>query len=234
MANEMTAREQRFAALLLETTKVDAYNQAGYSQKGSRATQTVDAYRLSKRPKVRREVARLLQQRAFPADDYKRLQETAIAGMTEIFLYDPDARVRLKAGALLLAYAAEGLKLRPQSSAEDRAVDSQERAIITAELRTIYARAGLTWHGEDAAPEHPEVIAREQELMVEPAEEEAEPLVEAAEIESALHEDEAPEPEPAMAEGSFIAEHRNPAVQFRLEAIPGYFPPKYRRVPIQR
>jgi hypothetical protein len=28
MANQMTAREQRLAALLLETTKVDAYRQA--------------------------------------------------------------------------------------------------------------------------------------------------------------------------------------------------------------
>jgi hypothetical protein len=95
MANQKTARERRFAALLLETTKVDAaYRQAGSSQKGSCATQTVDAYRLSK---VQREVARLLEQCAFPADDYKRLQATAIAGLTELFLYDPDSRVRLKA-----------------------------------------------------------------------------------------------------------------------------------------
>ena len=108
MANQMTAREQRFAALLLETTKVDAYGQAGYSQKGSRATQTVDAYRLSKRPKVQREVARLLRQRAFPSNDYKRLQETAIAGLMEIFLYDANSRVRLKAGSILLEYADAG------------------------------------------------------------------------------------------------------------------------------
>jgi len=110
MANQMTAREQRFAALLLETTKVDAYGQAGYSKNARRATQTVDAYRLSKKPKVQREVARLLQQRAFPADDYKRLQETAIAGLMEMFLYDANSRVRLKAGSILLAYADAGLK----------------------------------------------------------------------------------------------------------------------------
>jgi hypothetical protein len=33
---------------------------------------------------------------------------------------------------------------------------------------------------------------------------------------------EAPESkEPATVEGSFVAEHRNPAIQFRLERVPG-------------
>ena len=178
----MTAREQRFAALLLETTKVQAYKRAGYSQKGRRATQTVDAYRLSKRPKVQREVARLLQQRAFPAADYRRLQQTAIAGMTEIFLYDPDSRVRLRAGALLLGYADAGLKLHPEPSVKERAYDSPERATVIEELRAIYARAGLTRHVEDAARKRREAAGREPEqtLIVKPAEEEAGSLVEVA------------------------------------------------------
>ena len=54
--------------------------------------------------------------RAFPADDYKRLQETAIAGLMEIFLYDPNSRVRLRAGSILLEYADAGLKLHPEPS----------------------------------------------------------------------------------------------------------------------
>ena len=57
-----------------------------------------------------------VQQRAFPADDYKRLQETAIAGLMEIFLYDPNSRVRLRAGSILLEYADAGLKLHPEPS----------------------------------------------------------------------------------------------------------------------
>jgi hypothetical protein len=99
------------------------YGQAGYSHKGSRATQTVDAYRLSKRPKVQREVARLLRQRAFPSNDYKQLQETAIAGLMEMFLYDANSRVRLKAGSILLEYADAGLKLHPEPSEKERAFD---------------------------------------------------------------------------------------------------------------
>jgi hypothetical protein len=124
---------------------VDAYGQAGYSQKGSRATQTVDAYRLSKRPKVQREVARLLQQRAFPADDYKRLQETTIAGLMEMFLYDANFRVRLKAGSTLLEYADAGLKLHPEPTAKERAYDQ------------------LTQYIEDSARKHRGAMGREPE-----------------------------------------------------------------------
>jgi hypothetical protein len=216
MANQLTAREQRFAALLLETTKVDAYGQAGYSQKGSRATQTVDAYRLSKRPKVQREVARLLRQRAFPSNDYKQLQETAIAGLMEMFLYDANSRVRLKAGSMLLAYADAGLKLHPEPSAKERAFD---------EITEYIAR------------KHEEAMGREPEqaLIMEPAEEETEPLVEvAAEDEPACREAEALEPdETGTVEVSLVAEKISPDVQFRMERIPGYFPARYRRVPIE-
>jgi len=34
-------------------------------------------------------------------------------------------------------------------------------------------------------------------------------------------------------EVSLVAEKLNPAVQYRMERIPGYFPPKYRRVPVE-
>ena len=90
---------------------------------------------------------------------------------------------------------------------------------------------------EDAARKHREALGSDPEhaLLVEPAEEEAEPLVEVAvEAEPARGEDEAPEPEePATVEVSLGAEKLNPDVQFRLEPIPGFFPPRYRRVPIQ-
>jgi hypothetical protein len=63
----------------------------------------------------------------------------------------------------------------------------------------------------------------------------AEPRVEVAvEAERPCGEDDAPEPgEPATVEVSSVAAHRNPAVQYRLESVPGHFPPKYRRVPVQ-
>ena len=74
-----------------------------------------------------------------------------------------------------------------------------------------------------------------QELIVEPAEEEAEPLVEVAtEDDPAGGEAEAPEPdEPATVEVSLVAEKLSPDVQYRMERIPGHFPARYHRVPIE-
>jgi len=62
-----------------------------------------------------------------------------------------------------------------------------------------------------------------QELIVEPAEEEAEPLVEVAtEDEPAGGEAEAPEPdEPATVEVSLVAEKLSPDVQFGWSEFPG-------------
>jgi len=74
----------------------------------------------------------------------------------------------------------------------------------------------------------------EQALIVEPAEEEAEPLVEVvAGGEPACGEDKAPEPgEPPTVEVSLVAEKLNPPV-YRMERVQGYFPARYRRVPIE-
>ena len=59
-------------------------------------------------------------------------------------------------------------------------------------------------------------------------------LVVAAGAEAARGEAEAPESdEPATAEVSFVAEKLSPDVQFRMERIPGHFPARYRRVPIE-
>jgi hypothetical protein len=218
MATELTVKERAFAELVVRGSKTAAYRTV-YSAKGSPATQATNAYKLSRKPKIKIEVARLLQQRAFPADDYKRLQETAIAGLMEIFLHDADSRVRLKAGSLLLAFADAGLKLHPEPSEKERAFDE------------------ITQHIEDAARNQRETMERESEqaLMVEPAEEEAEPLVEVAvEDEPACGEAEAPKPdETATVEVSLVADPLKPAPQFRMERVPGYFPAKYRRVPIE-
>jgi hypothetical protein len=129
--------------------------------------------------------------------------------------------VRLKAGSILLEYADAGLKLHPEPSEKERAFDE------------------ITQYIEDAARKKREAEAMgrepEQALIVEPAEEEAEPLVEvAARDEPACREAEAPEPDETITvEVSVVAEKLNPAVQYRMERIPGYFPARYRRVLIE-
>jgi hypothetical protein len=141
-----------------------------------------------------------------------------------MFLHDPDSRVRLKAGSILLAYADAGLKLHPQASAQERAVDSQERAAIIDELEMIYAQAGIPRPVEDAAREHREAMGKDPEQAL-IAEEEAEPAQGDDKVREFGEDDTVEKP--------LVAQHRSPAVQFRLEAIPGYFPAKYRRVRIE-
>jgi hypothetical protein len=112
MATELTVKERAFAELIVQGSKTAAYRTV-YSAQGSPATQATNAYKLSRKPKIKAEVARLLKQREFPAEDYARIRDVAIAGLTEIFLQGPDPRLRLKAGSILLAYADAGLKLHP-------------------------------------------------------------------------------------------------------------------------
>ena len=122
MATELTVKERAFAQLIIEGTQVAAYRKV-YSARGNANTQTTNAYKLSRRPKIKREVARLLRQREFPADDYARIRDLAVAGLTEIFLQEPDPRLRAKVGSVLLAYADAGLKLHPVPSEKERKFD---------------------------------------------------------------------------------------------------------------
>jgi hypothetical protein len=112
-------------------------------------------------------------------------------GLLELFLHDPNSRVRLKAGSILLEYADAGLKLHPQPSAKERAYDE------------------ITEYIEDAARKHRESMGRESEqaLIVEPTEEEAEPLVEMA----------AEDPPPAKSDAEILVELRR-APQMEQEA----------------
>ena len=63
----------------------------------------------------------------------------------------------------------------------------------------------------------------------------AEPLLKvAAEAAPGCGEDEAPQPgDTATMEVSLVAEKLSPPVQFRMERVPGFFPARYRRVPIE-
>jgi hypothetical protein len=217
MATELTVKERAFAQLIIEGTKTAAYRKV-YSAEGKAATQAVNAYKLSKKPKIKAEVARLLRQRECPGDDYARIRDLAVAGLTEIFLQEPDPRLRMKAGSILLAYADAGLKLHPEPSAKERAYDEI----------TEYIAAG----------KYEEAIGREQELIVEPAEEETEPLVVVAA-------EEAPPPNrgaellreirqapPMEAE---VPKPPAPQVRYieRLVSKPGHFPPQFVKVPVR-
>jgi hypothetical protein len=141
MATELTVKERAFAQLILQGTKTAAYRNV-YSDRGSPATTAVAAYKLSKRPKIKNEVARLLRQREFPADDYARIRDVAVAGLTEIFLQESDPRLRAKVGSVLLAYADAGLKLHPVPTEKERKYDELNRLLVevAAERQGVLSR----------------------------------------------------------------------------------------------
>ena len=219
MATELTVKERAFAQLIIEGTQVAAYRKV-YSARGNANTQTTNAYKLSRRPKIKREVARLLRQREFPADDYARIRDLAVAGLTEIFLQEPDPRLRAKVGSVLLAYADAGLKLHPVPSEKERKFDELSQ-FVSEVVRRHQEAVGR-------GPQQPTIETPQTEapfLEVESDTEapgqgdselfESQPEDDTAEIE--VHIDAAPE-------------NLDPPGKDELVAIPGCFPPRYRRV----
>jgi hypothetical protein len=220
MATELTVKERAFAQLIIEGTKTAAYRKI-YSDRGSPTTTAVAAYKLSRKPKIKREVARLLRQRESPPEDYARIRDVAVAGLMEMFLQEPDPRLRAKVGAILLAYANAGLKLHPVPTEKERKYEE------IAQILGDVVRAG------------PRVINREQEQLIGETEQSDAMLLE---VES---ENEAPGgidldmPKTITASRTTgigvpldgASSGLEPARGFDLVAIPGRFPPQFRRVP---
>ena len=211
MATELTVKERAFARLIIEGTKSSAYR-AVYSSKGTPATQAVNACKLSKRPKVKAEVARLLRQRECPADDYARIRDMAVAGLTEMFISEPDPRVRAKVGSILLAYADEGLKLHPVPTEKERKYDELANFL----RNMVRPREGPAGREEEHLIVEPVQTDEEDAEAATSKEEEFDaPTVEYSEMGIPLSAE-------AVAEESLET--------WDLAPIPGCFPPKYRRV----
>jgi hypothetical protein len=215
MATELTVKERAFAQLIIEGTKTAAYRKV-YSDRGSAATQAVNAYKFSKKPKVKAEVARLLRQREFPADDYARIRDVIVAGLTETFLQEADPRLRVKVGSILLAYADAGLKLHPVPTEKERKYDE-----LTRLLADVVHKQQLAGGREQEQP----IVEMEQTDAMSMH---AEPGNEASEGEDL----ELAEPIASDNTTNMDAYSKNPKLggEFKLVPIPGHFPPRYRRV----
>jgi hypothetical protein len=218
VANELTPKERLFAQLIVLSSKSAAYRSV-YSAKGTPATQAVNAYKLSRKPKIRAEVDRLLRQRACPADDYARVRDVAVAGLTEILIQEPDPRLRVKAGSILLDYANTGLRLHPEPTDKERKYDE-----IIHLLDELMQERQLT-------------ASREQEpLAVEVERTDAGLLPLQAGDEALGGGDLKAEPPvtagPGNLEAPMNAETKDSAPEegFKVVPVPGYFPPRFRRI----
>jgi hypothetical protein len=213
MATELTVKERAFAQLIIEGTKVAAYRKV-YSDRGSVTTQTVNAYKFARKPKIKAEVARLLRQREFPADDYARIRDVAVAGLTEIFLQESDPRLRAKVGSVLLAYADAGLKLHPVPSTKEREYE-ELMALITVEAEKDRSVC---------PPEASKTTAHHEILGALAVQDEA-PAKSAAEILAELRQEAHVKQQvlkPPAAETRYVE---------KLVSRPGHFPAKFVKVP---
>jgi hypothetical protein len=221
VATELTVKERAFAQLIIEVTKSEAYRRV-YSVEGNARTQATNAYRIAKRPKVKQEVARLLRQRELPADDYTRIRDVALAGLMEIFLSEPDTRLRIKAGSMLLAYADAGLRLHPVPTEKERKYDE-----LTQFLDQTLGKPRGVIRQEQEPPPVVELAQAETPLpKAEADNEQADPGNSEASESMAFD-------NPVTIEASFdtAPEPIGPSEEFDQVAIPGRFPAQFQRVP---
>ena len=185
-----------------------------------------NAKRAAKHPGIASRI-RELQIQLLPApEDIKAVYAHGLGTIIQLSNSSEDSRVRLKAAQWLCAEAERRETLEAEKRETQEAARTSDPQEILSQLSALYQKALPAQE-----PLVEEVSDEMADGQAENLPQVAEPLVEA---EPTRGEAEAPEPdEPATVEVSLVAEKLSPDVQFRMERIPGYFPARYRRVPIE-
>jgi phage terminase small subunit len=238
--SNLNTRQRKFVAAVAQgETYAGAYRSAGYADGGKPVTTRRNAQRLAKNAKVRASIEEMRLELLPQPKDLRAINEHAMAVIVRLSVEAEEEKVKLAAAQWLHEETAKQIaeRERLEKIQQQRPVRRESDQEIIAELRALYAKAlgkrqpelletvsdwtadGLS--GEAAAENLPQVPRPLAEVAVEAG--------------AVCGEDEAPEPrEPATVEVSLVAEELNPPVQYRMERIPGYFPARYRRVPIER
>jgi hypothetical protein len=239
MPRNLTTRQLKFAAAVASgKTQIAAFEEAGYGVSGKRTTAVRNAKKTAQNAEVRAAIEKMRRQLLPDPGDVREIRTHAMAVIVGLSMDAEDEKVRLAAGQWL--YEETGKQMAQIAERErleaGRAARTPDHLEVVAQLRALYRKA---LPGQE--PPLVEAVSDETAdgLAGEAAAENlplvAEPLVEVvAARESACAEDEGPEPdEAATEEVSLVAEKLNPAVQFRMERVPGFFPARFRRVPIE-
>ena len=229
MATELTFKERTFAQLVVEGTKSEAYRRV-YSAKGNSRTQATNAYKISKRPKVKQEVARLLRQRLTllrSPHDAEAQAEHIAARLLEL-TKSPEPEVALRAIAQWGKLAEAGV-FKPSAvelhTANRRQPSVDERRQIVNQLRALYQKAlpkPQNFAEQLGQPITELPKPHDSDIDVEPADTASTVPPQAMVVVDASYE------EPFAVNDSM--KRPEPVEKFRLAPIPGYFPPRYRRV----
>jgi phage terminase small subunit len=237
--SNLNTRQRKFVAAVAQgETYAGAYRSAGYSDGGKPVTTRRNAQRLAKNAEVRASIEEMRDRLLPSPGDLKKINEHAMGVIVRLSLEAVDEKVKLAASKWLHEETGKQIaeRERLEKLQQQRAPRRESQEEIIAELRMLYAKAlpkrepelvetVRDWTADKQGGE----AAAENLLRV------AGPLAEVAvEGEPARAEDETPEPgEPATVEVSSVADTLKPAARFRMERIPGYFPARYRRVPIE-
>jgi len=239
MPRNLTSRQLKFAAAVAGgKAQTAAYKEAGYATNGKPRTAVRNARALAQNAEVRASI-REMQLQLLPAPgDMKAVYEHGLATILQLTKCE-DSKVRLAAAEWLCAEAEKQAEKRKTLEAEKRetleAAGTGDPRELLSQLEALYRKA---------LPELEPLVEEVSDEMADgqaweaPAESLpnlAEPLLKvAAEAAPGCGEDEAPQPgDTATMEVSLVAEKLSPPVQFRMERVPGFFPARYRRVPIE-
>jgi hypothetical protein len=214
MERELTVRQRRFATGVAGGLSRSAAYRAAYPGINmKKGTLDTTAKKLAKKPKVAAEIERLTLELLPPVTDLKRAYDHALSTILRLTIESPDERLRFDAARWLVVQYEKREELEQKQSVPTGGVVEVNREAIIQDLKELYRRA-----------------------LPEPVNET--PLVEAVAEDLPGGEHSAPEDEAENPVGSVCAEEDRatiaptpapPATERR--AIPGYFPPKFRRTP---
>jgi hypothetical protein len=190
-----------------------------------RTTREVAAKKAAKHPRVRSEITRLTMEMLPKVEDMRRAYDHALAVILRLTVESPDDRLRFDAARWIRTECEKNGRLAAEIVTESRArVARESPEQIIAELRAIYAKAlGPQPAGEPLTLEVAvEGVAPEANCV---SAESPDVLADASGAEKLASYDS------AESEGRPEADESGPL--FRRVAVPGTFPPKFRRVRVR-
>jgi hypothetical protein len=218
MERELSVRQRRFAAeIAAGRSRAQAYALAYPGQKMKKGTLEVEARKTAKHPRVKAEIERLLLQLLPPVQDMRAVYEHALSTVIKLSIESRDDRVRLDCARWLRAECER----QEQLMAAVRPEPETER-MLTA-LRALYVQieGGASYPAQAAL----EIVGDVKDADCSPAEPHT-TAVDTAEIHAVDKDSEKSEERCGATESSAQPE-------FRREAVPGHYPPKFRSIRIK-
>jgi hypothetical protein len=221
----LTHKQQKFVEFLVAgCTKVEAFRRAYPSDRRSKGTEWEGAKRVARLPKVQAEIQR--RSLLHSPHDAAAQAEHITARLLEL-TKDSDPTVALRAIAQWAKLSEEGL-LRPRPAASEGEKDQ-----LVEELIALYNKASVEAQSE-AAPLRSRIPEQQAQSTVQVIDVKSEELASSLPVRSLLPATGQDRPDPPVPpETPERAAMKTDTCEWRLEAVPGFFPPRFKRVRVR-